>query len=343
MRKPDKYHYFAAYCFQNILTGFNERVERARLGKAGSNSVHQMRLACRQLRALLFNFKDNYPAKVVTVIQRQIKSFSDVLGPLRELMLLETQLTNLMDTDCPDEIKPGIQLLIKDFHKQYKQQKQIVPAAAGLMATSQAMAALHRISFRDKEMPGFAQVCRSPKLLRKAQEDIQHWIMIIFRDEISLANEIPTDRFHQMRINMKYLRYTLQDYACMQKNGFRRSLETLVVLQDLMGDIHDLQVWLMLITNVTANLKERYGEEDPRYLDAKKASEYLSIEWQKTYMDQYRKFIIQWYEVKNEGYWRKLKLKRKRSSSMISEKRSDVVAEEGERQHLQDFADRAPE
>lgn len=343
MRQPDKYHYFAAYCFQNILIGFNERVERARLGKAGSNSVHQMRLACRQLRALLLNFKDNYPAKTINVIQQQIKTFSDVLGPLRELMLLEDQLTIVLDTDCPDEIKPGVQLLIKDFHKQYKQQKKLVPAAADLMATSQGMAALHKISFREKELPGFAKICRSPKLLDKAQEDIQRWIRIIFRDEISLANEIPTERFHQMRINMKYLRYTLQDYACLHKNGFRRSLETLVVLQDLMGDIHDLQVWSVLINNVTANLKEKFGEEDPRYQDAKKASEYLSVEWQTTYMDEYRKFIIQWYQVKNEGYWRKLKLKRKRSSSMISEKRSDVVAQKSERQHLQDFADRAPE
>jgi CHAD domain-containing protein len=216
-----------------------------------------------------------------------------------------------LETDCPDDIKPGVHLLIKDIHKQYKRQKKMVPAAADRMATSQGMAALHKISFRDKELQDFAKICRSPKLIQKAQEDIQRWIRIIFRDEISLANEIPTERFHQMRINMKYLRYTLQDYACLHKNGFRRQLEKLVSLQDLMGDIHDLQVWEEHVIATAQNLRAKYGEDDPRSCDVQKASEYLTTEWQNKCMDEYRKFIIQWYQIKNEGYWRKLKLKTK--------------------------------
>jgi CHAD domain-containing protein len=309
--KPDKYHLFAAYCFRNILPDFTERVEKARLGKVGNNSVHQMRVASRQLRALLFNFKENYPAKTASVIQQEIKIFSGILGPYREMIMLENQLTNILQTDCPHDIKPGVQLLIKDIHKQYKRQKKIVPAAADRMATSQGMAALRKVSFREKELPGFEKVCRSPKLMRKAQEDIQHWIRIIFRDEISLANEIPTERFHQMRINMKYLRYTLQDYACLHKNGFRRSLERLVALQDLMGDIHDLQVGEEHVIATAETLRARYGADDSRSHEVKKACDYLTTEWQKFYMDDYRKFIVQWYQIKNDGYWRKLKLKTK--------------------------------
>jgi CHAD domain-containing protein len=309
--KPDKYHLFAAYCFRNILPDFHERVEKARMGKAGNNSAHQMRVASRQLRSLLFNFKENYPAKTARVIQQEIKIFADILGPYREKILLENQLTDILETDCPANIKPGVQLLINDVHKQYKRLKKLVPGAADRMATSQGMAALRKISFREKELPGFEKVCRSPKLMRKAQEDIQRWIRIIFRDEISLANEIPTERFHQMRINMKYLRYTLQDYACLHKNGFRRQLEKLVALQDLMGDIHDLQVWEEHVIATTHNLRAKYGEDDPRSCDVQKASEYLTTEWQNKCMDEYRKFIIQWYQIKNEGYWRKLKLKTK--------------------------------
>jgi CHAD domain-containing protein len=309
--KPDKYHLFAAYCFRHILPDFSERVEKARLGKVGNNSVHQMRVASRQLRALLFNFKENYPAKTVSLIQQEIKIFSGVLGPYREMILLENQLTNILQTDCPNDIKSGVQLLIKDIHKQYKRQKKLVPAAADRMATSQGMAALRKISFREKELPGFEKICRSPKLIHKAKEDIQRWIRTIFRDEISLANEIPTERFHQMRINMKYLRYTLQDYACLHKNGFRRSLERLVALQDLMGDIHDLQVWEEHVIATAQNLRVKYGEDDPRSCDVIKASNYLAVAWQKTYMDEYRKFIVQWYQIKNDGYWRKLKLKTK--------------------------------
>ncbi len=311
MKQPDKYHLFAAYCFRNILPEFNNRVEKARLGKVGNNSVHQMRVACRQLRALLFNFKDNYPAKTVSVIRQDIRIFSGVLGPYREMILLENQLTNLLETNCPGDIKPGVQLLIKDIRKQCKQEKKMVPAAADQMATSQGLAALQKISFREKELPGFEKVCRSPKMLRKAQEDIQRWTRIIFRDEISLANEIPTERFHQMRINMKYMRYTLQNYACLHKNGFRRQLEKLVSLQDLMGDIHDLQVWEEHVNATAENLRARYGADDPRSREVIKASDYLAIEWQKTYMDEYQKFIAQWYQVKNDGYWRKLKLKTK--------------------------------
>jgi CHAD domain-containing protein len=309
--QPDKYHLFAAYCFRNILPDFNEHVEKARLGKVGNNSAHQMRVASRQLRTLLFNFKDNYPAKTVGVIHTDIRIFSGVLGPYREMMLIESQLTNFLETDCPNDIKPGVQLLIKDIHNQYKQQKKMVPTAADHMATSQGLAALQKISFREKELPGFEKVCRSPKILSKAQEDIQRWIKIIFRDEISLANEIPTERFHQMRINMKYLRYTLQNYACLHKNGFKRQLEKLVSLQDLMGDIHDLQVWEEHVVETVEKLRVRYGEDDPRSHDVIKASNYLTVEWQKKYMDEYRKFIAQWYQIKNDGYWRKLKLKTK--------------------------------
>lgn len=318
MGQPDKYHLFAAYCFRDILPDFTERVEKARLGKAGNNSVHQMRVASRQLRTLLFNFKDNYPAKTINVIQQEVKSFSSVLGFLRELINLENQLILLMEDDCPTDIKPGVNLLIKAIRSQRIRQIKLVPAAADRMATSQGMAALRKISFREKELPEFQKVCRSPKLMRKAQEDIQRWIKIIFMDEISLANEIPDTRFHQMRINLKYLRYTLQNYACLHKNGFIHQLEILVSLQDLMGDIHDLQVWEEHVVNTVSYLSAKYGDEDHRSQEVIKASDYLTAVWQKAYMDDYRQFIEQWYQVKNAGYWRKLKLKSKRTPGQSS-------------------------
>lgn len=60
----------------------------------------------------------------------------------------------------------------------------------------------------------------------------------------SLADPEKSDEHHAMRIAVKRLRYTLEVWRDLFKGNIRKEIDTLKGFQDLLGDLHDCDVWL---------------------------------------------------------------------------------------------------
>ena len=54
---------------------------------------------------------------------------------------------------------------------------------------------------------------------------------------------------HNMRISIKRLRYTMEFFAINYDQNFANFIETIIDLQDVLGDIHDNDVVLEVLTN----------------------------------------------------------------------------------------------
>ena len=57
------------------------------------------------------------------------------------------------------------------------------------------------------------------------------------------------EELHNMRISIKRLRYTMEFFAVNYDKHFTDFLETIIELQDILGDIHDSDVVLEVLTN----------------------------------------------------------------------------------------------
>lgn len=57
------------------------------------------------------------------------------------------------------------------------------------------------------------------------------------------------DELHNMRISVKRLRYTMEFFAVNYDNRFSDILEVVIDLQDILGDIHDSDVVLDVLTD----------------------------------------------------------------------------------------------
>ncbi len=56
------------------------------------------------------------------------------------------------------------------------------------------------------------------------------------------------EELHNMRISIKRLRYTMEFFATIYDRDFRDFIDTTIELQDLIGDIHDSDVVLEVLT-----------------------------------------------------------------------------------------------
>ena len=55
-------------------------------------------------------------------------------------------------------------------------------------------------------------------------------------------------KHHEMRIYAKKLRYTMEAFAPLYKNKLAKEIETIKAFQDVLGEMHDCDVWIRLHT-----------------------------------------------------------------------------------------------
>ena len=51
-------------------------------------------------------------------------------------------------------------------------------------------------------------------------------------------------KHHEMRIIAKWLRYTMEAFAPLYKNKLAEEIETIKDFQDVLGEMHDCDVWI---------------------------------------------------------------------------------------------------
>ena len=77
----------------------------------------------------------------------------------------------------------------------------------------------------------------------------------VYRWEQFIRDPERREELHNMRISVKRLRYTMEFFAINYDKHFTDFIETIIELQDILGDIHDSDVVLEVLTNYRENLQ----------------------------------------------------------------------------------------
>lgn len=251
-----------------LLDAFSQETEGVKAGK-DIEYIHRMRVASRRLRAALPLCASCFHQKRHQRWIGEIQTITRALGEARDADVQMEFLRKYQKKAAkhqapeggdPSKIKPpmtdGIGYLLAGYQKKRPAlQKQVLSAVLGLekkqiIEDIRTAASSYRTNAaKIRPRPAMYAV---PSL---AADDISKRLGTLLSYEPWIQYPEAVAEHHAMRIAAKKLRYTMEFYAPMYRYGLRKSLARVKKVQEILGDIHDCDVWIDTVT--LALLKER--------------------------------------------------------------------------------------
>jgi len=271
MTSAQAFQRVGASCLQHLMA--NETIVRH---APEADAVHQMRVALRRLRAAITLFKAVVEDEQRDPIRAELKWMANVLGEARDLDVYITKvLEPAQDEHSNDE---GYQNLLAEYRKRRDEAYQMVQETIasprfinGVLETAAWIEAGNWL--RDGSKP--VRKRRDQPVAALAEEELgRRWKKIIKQGR-NLVELDPEER-HQVRIEIKKLRYATEFFESLFKGGGakkrkRAALSTLEALQETLGELNDIAVGAHMEPSSTADAlhQEQMSRVDGLLADAK--------------------------------------------------------------------------
>ena len=265
--------------------------------------IHRMRVASRRLRAILPLFRKCFNQKDYKRWVRSIKTVARALGTARDT---DVQIAFLEDFIHSHDLGTGNlaiidQILIPMGERRKKEQEAVLAALKTLekeRILDELRAALRR---KGKGSADSRSTEQGRRLYTVARERISLLLDDLLAYESNLLDPADITGHHAMRIAAKNLRYTLEIYRRLYKNRLRQFIKNLKVIQEILGEIHDCDVWIGMLS----------GDLDIPGSELATSSR-LSIatllqDRKECREDLYRKMVTQWLDLRDKGFWDNLR------------------------------------
>jgi putative phosphoesterase len=302
-QKDSNYCQFGCQTLLDLLDGLDNNIDGV-IENKDIEWVHKTRVGSRKLRAAMPLFQYCFPQRTFKKWLKQIKKVTCLLGQARDLDVQIEFIENYIKQKPQD--KKYMNILLAD-HKDCRKKVQ-TPVVEGLEKLKDTFI-LQEISSFCKETITAQPISLDPTgVLEKA-----HW-HICFRLEDFLSHEKyvhfenENKKHHEMRINAKKLRYTMEFFAPLYENKLKKEIETIKTYQDILGEKHDCEVWIDFIPKFIGKIKTQ--NEMNKKIDISNFEsavlEFLDYIKEKR-KQQYIQFVNLWDENEKNGFFDKLK------------------------------------
>lgn len=217
-------------------------------------SVHQVRVACRRLRAGIRVFRKLLGKERANRWRAALRDLASGLGKARDTdVQIAAMLGRLGESDDP-EIRRGIVFWIAGLERTRSRcQVQVRRAIRRFLRTGTLRQIREWLSEAQRTLA--TVVCKSEvppagyerRLLRRMGQFLE------LGD--SLQDEMGVARHHEFRIAAKKFRYTLEICAPTLGAQFEVALEAVREMQSYLGEIHDCDVWVAELEAAVRRLK----------------------------------------------------------------------------------------
>jgi len=228
--------------------------------------IHRMRVATRRLRTALEVFADCLPAKKISNWQGHIRSLTRALGEARDTDV-QLDLLLALETSVEDKtFRPGLRrLALRLGQRRQKLQVKVLKALDDLEASTVLEQIEDRLTLsKDASESVEAGV---PLLFQRSYDNISRRLDEMFSFEVYVQLPEYKKELHMMRIAAKRLRYTLEIFAPLYSDKLKRYLQACRQTQQLLGEIHDCDVWIETLPQFAEEEHQRilkfYGNARP--------------------------------------------------------------------------------
>ena len=259
--------------------------------------IHKLRVASRRLRAALNIFGDCLPRKQIKAWKKAVKNLTTSCGAARDTDVLIAYLQNY-STHLEARAARGIQFLIR-VQKTHRlsMQSDVIKVLDSLQSSG--------ILF---DLSNACRIIASAK--DSGNTDVKtlytchnaHNRIVARLDELLALSRFVHDqsaiiKHHELRIAAKRLRYTMEIFSNLYKNGLKDQIALMKQFQDVLGEMHDYYVW-------GQDLRAHKGEV-PAY--ARDGMNGLLAHLGRQRASRYRNFVALWDETKANGLFIKIR------------------------------------
>ena len=272
--------------------------------------LHRVRVASRRLRSLLPLMNDCLPAKQSVRWRKEIRRVTRALGDARDA---DVQAVCLVDAlkDCKNhDHRPGLERLLLRF----RQKRSALQAP--LMSSLERLASVR--SMRQFEMTlrylvATSQLYAGPESARHTYDRCRSAVMRRLQGVLASAATIrgphSNTELHATRIAVKRLRYTLQAFAPLYPDTLNDAIRTARRLQDVLGNVHDCDVWVEMLPRFLEEEKARtlayFGNGEP-FEPLVPGVTALRDERRRRRQKYYREFAALWQKTQDRDLWGEL-------------------------------------
>lgn len=299
---------FGADFMLEQVQGIEDEIEGALIGK-DIEHIHRLRVASRRLRNAFQCFDDCLPNKKLNTWQDEIRRITRALGNARDLDIQIDLLDQLYQDELDDKFKPGYRrLLLRIKQRRTKAQKKVHKVLSQLQVGDiliKMRAYLEKLADKSK-----GSYLYTPSLYQRSFSAINNTLEEFLDYEEFIYSPENVEKLHAMRIAGKQLRYSLEIFAPIYNKSLLPHVQVMKDIQDLLGAIHDADVWISWLPKFIEDEEERiedyFGNTGPlkRLLPG---LNHFSEDRKKARAQAYQSFLSIWNTLQAEGAWEDLK------------------------------------
>ncbi len=246
-----------------LLRHVTELQEQARAAKnMDVEGVHQMRVASRRVRAGLPIFSTCFKVGQYDRWRRGIKGVTKALGEARDIDVQVEYLQDMLEK-VTDEQMPGVRSILDHQVRQRKDlQDQIVGWLDNLKDEGILIEMADRLSKTVQRLESHKADVHSRAGYAAGLANVSLRVAAALKLEEFVADPEAKDQHHALRIAVKRLRYTLEAFKPLFDDQLKKEIGELKEVQDLLGAMHDCDVWLAGIDELGQDICAAPGTEE---------------------------------------------------------------------------------
>ncbi len=215
--------------------------------------LHRIRVAVRKLRAAMRAFAGALPEGVLAPHRKLLGDTGRALGPARDLDVLLANLERLR-AQVPDDLHGGLDEVADALREERAREQERM---LKWLTTDRRLRAFAR--FEDFLARGPRERADGLQLRQVAPGLVLQAAHRVFRRGRRLTPADPAERYHQLRIDCKRLRYLLEVFRPLVGNELDAVLQRLARLQGVLGEFNDSDVAVRWLDAWTAKRGRRFA------------------------------------------------------------------------------------
>jgi len=298
---------YGAKVIQRHLAALSAEVAGVRTAE-DIESVHRMRVASRRMRTALALFSGCFNKQDYKEINRDVRKVTRALGEARDLdvqlEVVEAAFSELSDP----KFQPGLKRLQFRLTQRRAEVQQHVNTAMDKMTADKLIPRLEAWA-----EPLLAQAKNvylySPALYTLAFQGIARRLEELLSHVPYIHDPQNVQELHAMRISAKRLRYAMETFEELYGGQLKPYIAIARKLQDQLGAVHDLDVWIAFIPQFIEEEKARivgyFGNPRPlrRLLPGLQAFRTSRMALREA---AYTQFLKDWAKLEEDQTWDKL-------------------------------------